>query len=184
MNSLYLAVMSLAFLLGITDAHTGDRWVKLNKGSPVCFLCKNNHPGVFHSKHSGFMTAVKLVHRSGEIRCGAINNGAKHNSFFGCHMWPGLQKHPMNVVVTNSQNQIKFPTSGMNVLPGSNPAFWYALDGVNSRSKTIVLQHSFSHPYYVNKGQVLKVWYGEDLLNQWEADNVGRVCVHVYGYFI
>lgn len=41
----------------------------------------------------------------------------------------------------------------------------------------------FEPPLEVVTGQKVRVWYMEDLLNKYEVDNHGRLCVYVHVHF-
>ena len=46
-------------------------------------------------------------------------------------------------------------------------------------AKELVLSTGLK-PYVFKRGQVYRLWYGEDLFNSTESDNSGRVCALVY----
>ena len=88
----------------------------------------------------------------------------------------GLGK--INVVITNSENQVILPPSEFIVNDGAK---WSRIPGYNSLSTELVL--SFFSPSQVDYHQELRVWYGEDLMNAGEEDNGGIACVDVYAIF-
>ena len=51
--------------------------------------------------------------------------------------------------------------------------------GFTANSNELVLENKITNPY-VEKGQELRVWYGEDLKEKYDGDNSGRSCVEVY----
>ncbi|XP_031557684.1 uncharacterized protein LOC116294264 [Actinia tenebrosa] len=182
MKSIFVVLACLvSSSLACYQQGTCHDWSKLNN-EPVCFEGRNNKPGIFKPSFEGFVAAVKLVHRSGNIVCGQL--AGSHTSNWGCHAWPHLVNSPLNILVTNEHNDVIFPKAGATFTRGVHKnGKWYSVQGFDSRSESLVLLHSFNAPYYLGPKSHLKIWYGEDLLNYYEGDNVGRVCVDVYGYF-
>ena len=60
---------------------------------------------------------------------------------------------------------------------------WYSLTDVDANSPVLVLSQ-FKNPVYLGEGQLLRLWYGEDLLDNNEANNAGSSCTHVYVWYI
>lgn len=128
----------------------------------VCMYAKGDSPGVFYMRKAGIVTALKLVHISGEVGC--VRNG---RSKWGC-------SDPNNIatVITDGQNNVVFPED--HIYP-------YTIDGFGSNSPELML--SFSIPLMVTAGQEFRVWYSEDLDNA-DADNYpGPTCMKVIPYF-
>ena len=151
------------------------RWLKVNS-SPVCFEARNNQFGTFYVPSSGNLAAIKLVHRYGNVSC---HTGSTSNwSYWGCGADPPLRGQ-VNVVITASANYVLFPPDRFN----ASDTKWYKIPGYNSLSPELVLSR-FSHPYWVDSSQELRLWYGEDLVNQSEEDNDGRACCDVYVKYV
>ena len=111
---------------------------------------------------SGQLTALKLVHISGEVGC--IWNG---RSKWGCN-------HPDNIatIITDDQNNVVFPEDGI---------YPYTLAGFGSNSPELML--NFSTPLVVTADQEFRVWYSEDLHGT-DTDNYpGPTCMKVIPYF-
>ena len=89
----------------------------------------------------------------------------------------GLGK--INVVITNSDNQVLLPPSELIVNDGAK---WSKIPGYDSLSTELVLP--FFSPSQVGYHQELRLWYGEDLMNAGEGDNGGTACVDVYAIFV
>ena len=89
----------------------------------------------------------------------------------------GLGK--INVVITNSDNQVLLPPSEFIVNDGAK---WSKIPGYDSLSTELVLP--FFSPSQVGYHQELRLWYGEDLMNAGEGDNGGTACVDVYAIFV
>ena len=153
-----------------------DRWQKLNH-YPVCFGAKGDKFGTF-SAPAGRLAAIKLVYLYGYVSCRTLVSS--YWSYWGCGDNPTNGKNTqVNVVITNSSNHILLPP---NQFIGDVTNKWYTIPGYNSLSPELVLS-VFLNPISVPSNQVLRLWYGEDLANQNEGDNGGRVCADVYSTY-
>ena len=84
------------------------------------------------------------------------------------------------VAITTSANRVLLPPNQFVDTRGHNArAKWSRIPGYDARDSVIVLS-VFSNPYWVSKGQELRLWYGEDLGNQGTWDNSGTTCCNVY----
>ena len=149
-------------------------WHKVNS-SPVCFEAKTNQFGRFYAPSSGKLAAIKLVHRYGYVSC--HTGSTSHWSYWGCGAEPCLRGQ-VNVVITTSANHVLLPSSKF-ITTGTKRS---KIPGHNSLSPELVLS-VFSQPHGVTAGQELRLWYGEDLVNQSEGDNGGRACCDVYAHY-
>ena len=164
---LLLASLCAAFLV---NCHSGwTTWVKLNS-SPVCFGAKNNKYGAFTYGKNAFIWAFRLDYRSGYVSC-SIFGGNSRRSPWGCD--------------PNKPNILTFLTDGRNTVVG--PRFslpinqaHYNLPGYNSSSPYLIFFMG-KIPFCVHENTELRLWYGEDLRDQTESDNVGTSCADVYG---
>ena len=165
----------LYLLISFVFVYSTDQWEKQNT-SPVCFGAKDDQFGRFHIKsdHKN-LAAVRLVPLYGYVSCDTRH--VSYWSYWGCgsYRW-GLGK--INVVITNSDNQVLLPPSEFIVNDGAK---WSRIPGYDSLSTELVL--SFFSPSHVDYHQELRVWYGEDLMKTGEADNGGTACVDVYAFF-
>ncbi|XP_028518457.1 uncharacterized protein LOC110247232 [Exaiptasia diaphana] len=103
-----------------------------------------------------------------------------YSSKWGCYQHAGFKGYRLNVIVTDSNNNIIFPkpqyikhTAGL----------WYWLPGVDERHSNELVFTDFATPFYLVQGGILKIWYGEDLKNWNEGNNQGQVCVDIYALF-
>ena len=140
----------------------------------VCTEGKGKKPAVFTPRLQGTVTKIKLVYKSGFIRCA---NSKKHNSNWGCWDHAILKRDGLNMVITDAHDAILLPTKFD--FPFGK---WYKLKGVNSKSKELVFETEV--PMYISRSCPLKVWYGEDLVDHTTEDNSGKVCFQVYGFKI
>jgi len=159
----------------IQTSRNKDAWIKLNT-APVCFGARGDQFGKFLVPAGGKLAAVKLVHLYGYVTCD--KSDASFWSYWGCSIYHGL-KEKVNVVITTSKNRILLPSSQFTFYSTK----WSRSPGYNSFSPELVMS-AFSNPPSVTKGQQLRLWYGEDLVNSSEGDNDGKACCNVYAHFI
>ncbi|KAL9960072.1 hypothetical protein ACROYT_G033475 [Oculina patagonica] len=151
-----------------------DPWIKLNS-APVCFVAKGDQFGKFSVPSGGSLLSIKLVHLHGYVSC-AINS-VNYWSYWGCGTHSSVKDH-VDVLITTSANHILLPPSQFI----TNHYKWSKIPGYNSLSPELVLS-VFSSPLTVTSGQELRLWYGEDLLNN-ESDNGGTSCCDVFARFM
>lgn len=53
----------------------------------------------------------------------------------------------------------------------------------DAKTSQILVYTNFAYPSFFVKGQELRIWYVEDLYNQFTSDNGGTRCVKVYAKF-
>ena len=138
----------------------------------MCFGAKNHQFGRFNAPSHGSLAAIKLVHLYGYVSC-------HHSSwsYWGCFV-PD-KRNQINVVITTAANHVLLPPSQF-ISPNTK---WSTIHGYNEFSPELVMS-VFSHPHSVRRGQELRLWYGEDLVNHSEHDNGGRVCCDVYALYV
>ncbi|XP_020620127.1 uncharacterized protein LOC110057864 [Orbicella faveolata] len=153
---------------------TQDPWIKLNT-APVCFGAKGNQFGKFSVPSGGRLLAIKLVHMYGYVRCTTGN--VQYWSYWGCGTVHGGVGDQVSVVVTTSTNGVLLPASQF-ITDSTHK--WFRIPGYNSLSPELVLS-VFSSPPTVTSGQVLRLWYGEDLASDvGDRDNDGTSCCDVF----
>ena len=162
----------LRFLLITNFSYLTAEWKPIS--GVVCAKGNRKKPAVFTPLLQGTATKLKLVYKSGFIRC---DNNDKHNSHWGCYGHNTLKHDGLNMVITDSQNSILLPTK-FDYKDGK----WYKMPGYNSRSPNLVLPSDVG--MYICKGCPLKVWYGEDLVDFTTEDNNGKVCFQVYAFML
>jgi len=140
----------------------------------VCFGARNNQFGRFYVPLSGNLAAIILVHRYGYVSCNT--QSISYWSHWGCgdNTWNDMNDM-VGVVITNSDNHILLPPNQFTTIDDHLSK----IPRYNSLSKELVLS-VFSHPHWVTSGQELSLWYGQDLMNDSEENNGGRVCCDVY----
>ena len=147
-------------------------WQKMNT-APVCFGAKDNQFGKFEVEIGGSVDSVKLVHVSGEVSCAEpILMFGLPSSKFGCQK----SSPELYTFITNANNDTLLPES-------REFQSKYTLQGYHSDSTEIVFT-IISTPLRLSSGQQLRIWYGEDLMDDTEHDNSGSTCVDVYAKYI
>ena len=126
----------------------------------MCFGAKNNTFGRFQVQFSGSINAVKLVHLDGKVSCGEAW------SKWGCI--PGRQR--LRVFITDASNTTILPKP-----EGGS----YKIPGYSSSSSEIIIT-DIPNPLYLSSGQDLRLWFGNDLFDNNEDDNNGKVCTNVF----
>eukprot|EP00794_Sanderia_malayensis_P019928 gene19928-21880_t len=157
------AVLLLYLVVAVSSS---ARWTKLNC-KPVCYGAKGGSFGVFFISKTVKAYQIKLQRTSGRVSC----HYSSGYGYFRC----ARGKH-FGVFVTDTNNKVIVPPAPIQYVTAKG---WYRLNGNNYGASTIVLSIGL-HPYIFRKGGVYRVWYGEDLFNSTESDNVGRMCVNVY----
>ena len=152
--------------------YAGNKWTLQATG--VCYGAKGNSFGSFRLRQNGFLIGLKLEHTSGSVTCDV--NKASYSSHWGCGAYG---RNKLGTVITDDANVRIYPANPYWVY---KPQFWYHIPGYKENSKTVVFGGGCSS-MYAQKGQQLRIWYGEDLGNSGYHDNGGRHCVNVYAMF-
>ncbi|XP_068676595.1 uncharacterized protein [Montipora foliosa] len=162
---------------GNNGTYCEHEWQKVNV-DPVCFGVKNDSFGTFEIHKPGDIYRLKLVHRSGYVNC---EFPTAFNTKWGCaYIEDSHFSQKLNVHITNENNTRIFPANvgGSLVL---DAFFYYTLLGFHGNSSEIVFD-STPTPLSVVAGQKFRIWYGEDLANMGEGDNMGGSCTDVYAF--
>ena len=112
-------------------------------------------------KDTGTLRAIKLVHRFGQVGC----------ANFAISKW-GCGKAGISIAITDVNDDIIFPKD-------ISAIGWFTLSSYDSNSNEIILSNPLKY-IQVKKGMILRLWYGEDLKESNEHDNVGISCADVY----
>lgn len=102
-----------------------------------------------------------------------------YNSHWGCHHYSSYINYPLNVVITDQENNILYPESSF----FKNAGLWYYYPGTDDLVTNELVFVNYGIPFWLEQHRQLRVWYGEDLKNWNEGDNQGRVCVAVFAKF-
>ena len=156
-------------------------WQKINE-DPVCFGARDDQYGAFHMTKSGDVKAMKLVHRSGSVKC----NPAYDASYWSC-TYPAYKDNTFMTIITNANEIALLPTEKdlkmFNSGECKHKKHFYVLEGIKQGSTELVLS-SHSSPLHLLKNQELQIWYGQDRANCLELRNSGTTCVDVFAWYI
>ena len=138
------------------------------QASNVCYGAKNNEYGQFKLKKRGQLKAIRMKHVSGYLDCDSDNPKTNSKSRLG--------SYPIKTIITDKQKSIVFPDHEMVVK--SNYSF--LIRGYDARTSEFLTYVDSINPMYVEVGTELRIWFGEDLQDTSEHDNIGKHCVDVY----
>ncbi|XP_068685489.1 uncharacterized protein [Montipora foliosa] len=167
-----------------------DVWQKINE-DPVCFGARDDQYGAFHVTKTGNVKAMKLVHRSGSIKCNSVTGA----SYWSCTNLNYYARNTFMTIITNANKTALMPTEKdlKKFNFGSHPCdqikHFYVLEGIKQGSTELVLS-SHSSPLRLLKNQELQIWYGQDWINcseytsKGKADNTGTTCVDVFAWYM
>ncbi|XP_067027852.1 uncharacterized protein [Acropora muricata] len=181
MKIFFLMIVTSIGVLAVFPDNSEDQLIwQLISRERVCFHANGRRPGTFEYRDNQaptgrLLTALKLVYRSGNVTC---DNNVAYRSRWGCYNHPRYVKHPLNVIITDKYDNIIYPDKKYI----KNGGLWYFLPFVDALYSDELVFTSFTNPFYLSKGDTLKIWYGEDLRNWKAADNGGRVCVEAFAY--
>ena len=152
----------------------------MNGEEPVCFGTKNNQYGSFNMKKSGRVKTMKLIHRSGSVRC----NDKTISSYWGCTN-PTYGENLMTIITDANKEAILPPAEDLKALPSGafgNKTHFYSLPGYHHNSTELVFRN-LVNPLSVSSNQEMQIWYGQDWVDGGEKDNSGETCVDVYAWY-
>ena len=113
------------------------------------------------------VAAIKLSHTKGRISCQAI-----YDSYWGCK--PTDPK--IGMVIHLIDNNKIVPLCSKIAQDG-----FYMLPGYTSMSTSLEFRAPEFEPTYIQEGNKIRVWYGEDLYRpDLEYDNRGGTCFDMY----
>lgn len=152
----------------------------------VCIGAKDNSFGTFVSPFNGKVKTFRLVHLSGGVAhvgwpldyTGLGNWGTK--AYF---MLLLLRTFPMRIElhVTHENNTRITPPPGY-PLDMDYDRMGYDLPGFTNMSPELIFPE-ISPQITVKKGQRFRIWFGQDLSDNTDFDNLGTTCADVYIYY-
>ena len=157
-----ILLTTIALLLLSSMQASSEKYLWQLQQSNVCFGAKNDSFGSLTLKYKGPLLGLKLRHRSGFVNCNA--NG---RSFWGCQ-----NSRYISIAITDEDNKVVLPES-------LDTKGWVYIPGYDVDSKEVVLDDD-GKKMNVYRGMQMRLWYGEDLRNHAEEDNIGRCCVDVF----
>ena len=105
------------------------------------------------------------------MTCGADDS----ETFWGCNQF--YQKDEILTWITDNRNNPIFP----NILRTSGTG--YKLPGYNTDSMEIIIDAQNNQTYYGEKGEILKVYYVEDLISWANGNNGGPHCINIFIWY-
>ena len=149
---------------------------------PVCFGARDNHYGAFNITKTGHLKTMKLVHKSGSIKC----NPNDPASYWGCTYAPIYGNNGLMTIITNVKQEAILPPAEdlKSVRFGcNNKKHFYSLNGTKHESPELVFR-DLPNPLSVSSNQELQIWYGQDWKDCSEENNDnGTTCVDVFAWY-
>ena len=156
-----------------------EGWQKINGEVPVCFGAKDNDYGAFNMTKRGRVKTMKLIHRSGWVKC----NPKYKASFWSCTN-PQYKEHLMTIITDADKKPVLPPTENLtNLGMAGEKAHFYSLPGYHHNSTELVFR-TLVNPLSVSNNQEMQIWYGQDMVDSREEDNSGKTCVDVYAFYV
>ncbi|XP_078344708.1 uncharacterized protein LOC144630244 isoform X2 [Oculina patagonica] len=157
-----------------------ESWQKINT-KPVCFGARDDNYGAFNITKSGRIKTMKLIHKSGSIKCNPVDRA----SYWGCRYSGSYGKNGLLTIITNANKEAVLPPAGdlkADVGAVCYKKHFYRLDGTHHTSPELVFRH-LSNQLTVSRNQELQIWYGQDWIDCSEDGNSGTTCVDVYAWY-
>jgi len=158
-------------------ARCEENWQKINT-DPVCFGARDNQYGAFNITKNGLLKTMKLVHKSGSIKC----NKNEPASYWGCAYEPSYGKNGLLTIITNAQQEVILPSAKELQHNSCTKNHYYRLDGTTHTSPELVFR-DLPNNVSVSRNQELQIWYGQDWIDCADVDNNGTTCVDVYAWY-
>nr|XP_058964907.1 uncharacterized protein LOC131791577 [Pocillopora verrucosa] len=160
----------------VIEAYCKESWQKINGKKAICFGAKDNQYGSFNMTKSGRMKTMKLIYRSGSVRC----NDKTISSYWGCtNVVHG--ENLMTIITDGNKKAILPPAGDLKGHSGIKENF-YSLPGYHHNSTELVFRN-LVNPLSVSSNQEMQIWYGQDWIDSGEEDNSGKTCVDVYAWY-
>ncbi|XP_028405430.1 uncharacterized protein LOC114527909 [Dendronephthya gigantea] len=136
----------------------------------ACIGAKDNSfADITYNGPSSFVNAVKLVHTSGYV---SNRMSTKKGSLWG----DPQRSKSLGILITDDLNRILYPSPRLTTISNYG---WYTLPRYTGLSPNLVFSDSGA-PQYFEKGNKLRIWYGEDWSGYTEIDNHGNSCMKVF----
>ena len=160
-----------------------ENWQKINGEELVCFGAKGNQYGAFKMTKSGRLNTMKLIYRSGSLRCNT-QTGA---SYWGC-TWPPYGTKLSTIITHDNKTAILPPDEDLEAFkpetkhPCDTKKHFYSLDGTSHKSPELIFR-DLPNPLSVSRNRELQIWYGQDWQDCGENNNSGETCVDVFAWY-
>ena len=156
-------------------------WQKINT-EPVCFGSRDNWYSAFRIPKSGLLKTMKLVHKSGSIKC----NPNDPHSYWGCTYAPLYGNNGLMTIITNANKEAILPPAGdLKANSGCDKKHFYSLNSTTHTSPELIF-HELPKPHSVSRNQEMQIWYGQDWIDCSEQNNNNddKTCVDVYAWYV
>ncbi|CAH3168082.1 unnamed protein product [Pocillopora meandrina] len=160
----------------VIEAYCKGSWQKINCEEPVCFEAKDNQYGSFNMTKSGRVKTMKLIYRSGSVRC----NYETNSSYWGC-TYPAYEENLMTIITDANKKAILPPAEDLKAY-SDNREYLYSLPGYHHNSNELVFRN-LVNPLSVSSYQEMQIWYGQDWMDHSEENNSGKTCIDVYAWY-
>ena len=159
-----------------------EAWQRINT-EPVCFGARDNKYGAFNITKGGLLKTMKLVRKSGSIKC----NTDRPASYWGCTYVQNYGNNGLMTIITNAKKKAILPPAGdlkARDRGGCNTKkHFYSLNGTSHTSPELVFR-DLPNLLSVSSNQELQIWFGEDWINCSEYNNGnGITCVDVFAWY-
>lgn len=160
-------------------ARCEENWQKINT-EPVCFGSPDDNYGAFNITKTGPVKKMKLVRKSGSIKC----NPNKTESYWGCTFQSYYGSNGLMTIITNAKNEAILPPAGKLINhSGCSKNHFYRLKGITHKSPELVFDGNLADKVSVSRNQKLKIWYGQDWIDCLDGNDNGTTCVDVYVWY-
>ena len=147
---------------------------------PVCFGARDNKYGAFNITKTGRLKTMKLVHKSGSVKC----NPNFPASYWGCTNAPLYGNNTLMTIITNAKKVAILPSAGdLEAKDACKTKYVYSVNGTTHTSPELVFRN-LSEKASVSRNQELQIWYGQDWIGCSEENNNGTTCVDVYAWYV
>ncbi|XP_022809306.1 uncharacterized protein LOC111346276 [Stylophora pistillata] len=154
----------------VIQAYCKESWQKINGEKPVCFGAKDNHYGSFNMTKSGRVETMKLIHRSGSVRCNHVTSA----SYWAC-TYKEYGENLMTIITDADKKPVFPPAEDFNKDS-------YSLPGYHHNSTELVFRRLVT-PLSVMSNQEMQIWYGQDWKDTSEENNSGKVCADIFAWY-
>ena len=137
--------------------------------------------GAFFITKNGLLKTMKLVHKTGSIRCNSYDPA----SYWGCTNQKGYGNNGLMTIITNSKKEAFLPPTEdlrAHYVDNDKKPHFYSLNGSNHTSPELVFR-DLPNKVSVSRGQELQIWYGQDWIDWSQENNNGIACVDVYALY-
>lgn len=149
-------------------------WKKSESGKVQCIESKDKKYATFECPIEGDVIVFKLIYVSGGGLSYTGNESDKGH-------WGGTNKGKNSIqihITADKEGKVRVAPPADTPLDNERGIMAYSLPGVTNMDPELVFP-DFVPAMHVQKDQKFRVWFGQDLSNVDEDDNIGETCVRV-----